>query len=189
MAMGAGCTSALNSWRRKPLQDRTRRGTFFHGTFPGAARDIIEYGFDFEAERSSDPGDFGWGVYFSDSFIRARAYGRAVLEVELDLTSFARLPNPYFLRGFDSVAPTTDVERLFYTLAFSGGEMLTVRGSRAEREETSRAIRESFLSLGFLGILTGPDERGEHAVVAFHPAALRWIEPVMNVESHDSETT
>ena len=53
----------------------------YHGTSHTTA--ILADGFDLEAQRTMDPGDFGWGVYLTDSPSRARAHGKVlVVEVE-----------------------------------------------------------------------------------------------------------
>ena len=58
----------------------------YHGTSPIRLEKILEEGFSLEAERVSDPGDFGWAVYLTGSLSRAKAAGwKNVLQVEVNL--------------------------------------------------------------------------------------------------------
>jgi len=139
--------------------------TYFHGT--SQADTVLADGFDIEAPRRSDPGDFGWGVYLTDEASRARAYGE-VLSVEIDTTKYARIECPYFLDGFQEVEPVTPEERLFHGVAFEGNQMLSVVADSLERVAIARRIREVFLEAGFAGIIAGPDNRGQCEVVVFN---------------------
>ena len=127
--------------------------TFYHGTQHRAA--ILLNGIDVNAPRSHDAGDLGWGFYIDRRLGRAEAYGE-VLECELSMDRMAHIPNPYFLDGLKPVAPTTPEEKLFHDLAFDGDEMKTVRGDN--REDVAKAIRETFLRHGYIGILTDSGE-------------------------------
>jgi hypothetical protein len=140
----------------------------YHGTSSACADRILDEGFDADAKRRNDPGDFGWGVYLTDSPFRARAYGEAVLEVEIDEDRFARLPNPYFLDGLEEVEPETWAEKLFHSVAFRGDAMVTVKGPN--RIEACKEVTRNFTLRGFAGIITGPDRDGNFEVVVFHPA-------------------
>lgn len=74
------------------------------------------------------------------------------------------------------MTPRTDVERLFYELAFvREGEdlrMVTVRGRPAERQAAAKRIRDAFLAHGYTGIRTDYDG-GE--TVVFDPRAIRSV--------------
>lgn len=64
----------------------------YHGS--RAKEEILERGFDVEAPRVSNPGDFGWGIYLSGNPARARASG-PVLEVEVCFEKPLVLESPY----------------------------------------------------------------------------------------------
>lgn len=147
---------------------------FFHGT--RHAESILEQGFDLGAQRRTDPGDLGWGIYLTDTPARARAHGEA-LAVVVDDSRFARIKNPYFEENLKRVEPETDVEALFYDNAFDeNGEMVTVRGEWEERVAASKAVRAAFLRAGYQGIISGPDRRGQHEVVVFDPDSIHSID-------------
>lgn len=150
--------------------------TFLHGTSSAQAETILADGFDLEAQRRSDPGDFGWGVYLTDRASRARAYGERVLQVTIDPTRFARITNPYFLKGLEEVEPVTDVEKLFHGVAFRGGQMLVVKADSEERVAIARRIREAFIGAGYDGIIAGPDSNGQCEVVVFRTEAIVSVE-------------
>lgn len=143
----------------------------FHGTSTDSAAKVLAEGFDVDAERRSDPGDLGWGTYLTNRSARARAYGE-VLEVEIDESRFARLPNPYFLDGLSEVEPETLVERVFHRLVFANGIMLTVKGSKEERVIVAKRIAEAFMTAGYAGIIAGPFRDGSIEVVIFDPSAV-----------------
>jgi hypothetical protein len=145
---------------------------WWHGT--RAADAILAHGVDFAAGRASDPGDLGWGFYLSGSRARARCYGRQLLRVTIRPARFAYLPNPYFLDGMNSVAPTTDVERLFYAHAFESDDMKTC-SARHDNEAAAKAVRDAFVAAGYAGIIT-PYEGGE--AVVFTPDGIAKIERV-----------
>lgn len=158
---------------------------YYHGTRPDIAEDILAHGFDVNAPRQNDPGDLGWGTYLTDRLRRARAYGSGVLTVEIDESRFARLPNPYFLDGLAEVEPETLVERVFHRLAFANGEMLTVRGSKEVRVTMAKRIAESFLTVGYAGIIAGPYRDGATEVVVFDPSAIVSVRPVYRIRHGD----
>lgn len=144
--------------------------TYFHGT--SQADKVLADGFDIEAPRRSDPGDFGWGIYLTDEPSRARAHGE-VLCVEINTTKYTHIKSPYFLDGFKEVEPVTPEERLFHGVAFEGNQMLSVvADSLEERVAIARRIREVFLEAGFDGIIAGPDNRGQCEVVVFNPQTI-----------------
>lgn len=163
--------------------------TLYHGTRPEAAEAILREGFDIEAARGpADVGDLGWGVYLSDSRSRSRNYGPVLLEVDVDTGDFARLPRPYFLRGLKETLPETPEEHLFHDAAFSGGEMLTVRGRDLRgRERAARHIRDVFLNAGYDGLIAGPyvgKGRGDHEVVVFNPDTILSVRLAAPVQSN-----
>lgn len=125
--------------------------TFYHGT--NRSDEILASGFDIDAPRRCDPGDFGWGVYLTAKLGRAKFLG-TVLQVEVDLTRFALVPNPYFLSKGEEVLPVTPEEKLFYECVFSKGGMRTINGRREERANHAKEVQRLFLSAGFLGICT-----------------------------------
>ena len=83
---------------------------WYHGT--PSYKKILASGFDIDAPRKHDPGDFGWGIYVVGNLPRAKAYGK-VLGVIFDTLSCAYIPNPYFIKGIDKIEPQNEVEKLF----------------------------------------------------------------------------
>lgn len=140
---------------------------YYHGT--DAAQTVLESGFKLDGPRRKDPGDFGSGIYLSPYLYLARVHGQ-VLKVRAEVSRFAYLPNPYFLKNGSSTQPESEVEKLFYSLAFRGREMITCSGNVywEERERAALAIRVAFLAQGYPGIRTG--HRGE--TVVFDPAVI-----------------
>ncbi len=143
---------------------------FYHGT--SHLDEILTKGFDIDAPRRSDPGDFGWGTYLTKSRPRARAYGK-VLQVHVDPTKLAHIQDPYFLHAGERTRPVTDLEKLFYELAFPDGpsSMKTVQGPTDARVACAKIIREEFLSRGYSGITTSMDDC--ESVIFDHSAILR----------------
>lgn len=144
---------------------------FYHGTSEENAESIERDGFDLNALRRSDPGDLGWGIYLTNSIHRARAYGSAVLEVVINEGNFAKLPNPYFLKGMEETKPETDEEKLFYENAFEDGKMLTIHGDRVA---AAKNISRAFILNGYDGII-GRLGSGQIEVVVFQPKAIEAI--------------
>jgi len=128
----------------------------YHATSRQGAEAILAHGFDMDFERRRDPGDFGWGIYFTNDLYRARCLGEVILVVTLDESGLARVTNPYFLQDGFPVPPTSPVEKLFRDLAFEGDMMLTCNHltSQERRVEVAKTIRETFMSEGFKGIRT-----------------------------------
>jgi len=162
------------------LQARKHHRTFYHGTSRERAKSILAQGVDIEASRKRDPGDFGWGFYLTCDLIRAQNCGEVVLVVEIDTSTFAYLPSPYFLDGLTHIEPTTEVEHLFHDTVFTliddeWWEMGTVNGTAEERQRTARKVRATFLSQGHGGIET-PNADGE--IVVFDPACIRHVHVV-----------
>jgi len=144
--------------------------TFYHGS--PYALDIARSGIDIGFRRTSDPGDFGWGFYLTNSLSRAKAYGQ-ILRVTIDESRYARIPNPYFLNRLQILYPVTPEEHLFYDLAFDpvSGDMLTVTGP--QREMVCKKIREVFLQRGYVGIIT---DLHDQETVVFDPESIIKIE-------------
>jgi len=164
-----------------------RRGTpqsLYHGTTPEAAASILMNGFDLNAPKRHDCGDFGNGIYLTQSRTRARHMGGpAILEVEVDLRYFAYIPNPYFLQGGKHIGPINQVEEMFYIEAFDcAGEMATIHGDKLvrpegvvmlrTREKVCQDIQELFLRNGFKGIHT---EYSGRETVVFSTSVIKSI--------------
>lgn len=64
----------------------------YHGS--PRKEEILERGFDVEAPRASNPGDFGWGIYLTSDLARAKASG-PVLEVQTCFETPLVLHSPY----------------------------------------------------------------------------------------------
>jgi len=81
----------------------------YHATTTDRAARILTEGFRFDVEHKSDAGDFGEAIYFTTCMARARAIGRAILEVHLELSNPIELPQSeaYALvidkLGFDTI--------------------------------------------------------------------------------------
>ncbi len=134
----------------------------WHATNPESAQEILSHGVNFDFPRQSDVGDFGWGFYLTGRPERARTYGSTLLEVMVDPTRLAHVPNPYFLEGLNAVSPATDVEHLFHSFAFDGmGKMMTCSNAYSPRgkEAKAKAIRQAFIAAGWAGIITARDDR------------------------------
>lgn len=141
------------------------KNTWYHGSHQ--VTKILEDGFDIEAKRASDAGDFGWGIYLTKKKSRAKLYGH-ILEITIDPSRYAYIPNPYFTQSLRELKPQTDVEKIFYDLAFActdkGIVMLTLHDTAStSREKVAKNIRRVFLDLGYAGIIT--DHAGGEAVV------------------------
>jgi len=105
----------------------------YHATTPDRAAKIIVEGFRLDVEHKSDPGDFGEAVYFTTCMSRAKAIGRAILEVELELA------NPIELSQSEAYALVID--KLGFDTIHGHG----VDGARIEEAKKARA---HFLELG-----------------------------------------
>jgi hypothetical protein len=173
-----------------PRSRREQLFTFYHGTTPESAAKILASGFDLDAKKRHDSGDFGDGIYLTVDKTRAKHMGGpAILEVQVDLSRFAYIPNPYFTNKLEHVAPVGPVQEMFYTLAFdNNGNMATIHGDRTfvpieafpfkqvivnqTRKDVCKTIRESFLCNGFWGIHT--EYRGLETVV-FNTSTIKKI--------------
>jgi hypothetical protein len=122
---------------------------FYHGTEKQRALSMLSNGVDLGHPNKSDPGDFGLGFYLTENLSRAKAYGQTIIKVEVDLSQFAYIDNPY-LKTHD-----TPESRLFYQMAFIGDKMVTVGHIHpACRLAICRAIREEFMVNKYKGICT-----------------------------------
>lgn len=67
----------------------------YHGS--QAKEEILKKGFDIEAPRVADPGDFGWGIYLTGDLSRAKATGgpKNVLDVQACFKKPLVLHSPY----------------------------------------------------------------------------------------------
>ena len=138
--------------------------TFFHGTSDKASRLILEGGFDLSfAGTTTDPGDFGCGVYVCDKPSRCAEYGGGfILEVKVDTSHFLHVAYPYFMDHMVEVPPVTDDEKFFYALMLDqDGKVKTVVGQ--ERAAHATYIREACLAAGFKGMTT--EHNGNEAVI------------------------
>jgi hypothetical protein len=63
----------------------------YHATRPDFAAKIIAEGFRLDVDHKSDSGDFGEAIYFTTLMARAKAIGRAILEVQLELENPIKL--------------------------------------------------------------------------------------------------
>ena len=146
----------------------------YHGTTSEGMKKIPQEGFSLEAERTSDPGDFGWGVYLTGMPARAKAYGGInILRVEVDFD------NPL---KFSSVSEAYKWREL---LVQKYGDTIHGIGNTWEEKAKSRAEiakrwREELLRQGYDGIIIY-DKRwtnGEpYEAVAFKPENIHVIEP------------
>lgn len=81
----------------------------YHATRPDSAAKIVAQGFRLDVGHKSDSGDFGEAIYFTTCMSRAKAIGRAILEVDLELVNPVQLPQSeaYALvidqLGFDTI--------------------------------------------------------------------------------------
>lgn len=151
----------------KNLIKEVRFVKFYHGSVN--ADKIIKSGFDIDFKRFSDPGDFGWGIYFTNNKSKAKSYGK-IIEADIDLSKFAYIENPYFMKGLKLIEPRTKSEKLFYNLAFDdNGTMLTLHGDN--REQINKKIREEFLKNGYKGIVT----RNNDELVVFDVKTIKGV--------------
>ena len=146
-----------------------RAKRYYHGTHPDFIAPIISGGFDINARRRSDTGDFGWGVYVWPRRSQAKVYG-VPLAIDVNTDRLAYIPNPYFAKRGEVFQPITEAERLFHSLAFDGRDMRTTLGNG--RIEASKRIASAFCLAGYTGIRT--DNYGE--TVIFDLTAILRVE-------------
>lgn len=107
--------------------------TAYHATDMARASLILREGFRLDVEHRSDPGDFGQAIYFTTSLARARAIGKALLVVELDLKSPLELT--------DTAAYTLVIDVL-------GFDTIHGKSHPGGRHEAAEKAREHFLADG-----------------------------------------
>jgi hypothetical protein len=83
---------------------------------------------------------------------------------ELDVSRYARIPNPYFINRFSEIAPTTPAEHTFHQAAFVPrasydlimvtNDMRTVTGAQEERERAAAEVRDAMVQAGYAGVIT-----------------------------------
>lgn len=116
----------------------------YHATTPDRAAKIIVEGFRLDVEHKSDPGDFGEAVYFTTCMSRAKAIGRAILEVELELV------NPIELS--QSAAYALVIDKL-------GFDTIHGHGADGARTEEAKKARAHFLGLGHDALISSRGRR------------------------------
>ena len=140
----------------------------YHGTSAANAQSIMENGFDVNAPRTRDPGDFGFGMYFTTDRDRAERHGEAVLEVVVDDEMIEGLQSAYFgglkyepcdVTGYrpcgTKIEPKTQFQKVFHALAFrNDGRMMTCAGFQSLEDKTnaSKMIQRVCLAMGVVGI-------------------------------------
>ena len=120
--------------------------TAFHATDMARASMILREGFRLDVAHRSDPGDFGAAVYFTTSLERARALGKVILTVDLDLRSPVNLT--------DSDAYELVIDKL-------GFDTIHGRNHPGGRPEAARLAREHFLSKGNDALVSRREVCGE----------------------------
>lgn len=118
----------------------------YHGT--PSWEEVLKSGFNTEADRLTDVGDFGWGIYLTSNRARAQCHGK-VLRVSIQTHNMAFIKNPYFLKNGKATKPdpSNRYAQIFYDIAFAedGKKMLTVGGTEAERIAVAERIRDTFV--------------------------------------------
>lgn len=147
---------------------------WYHGT--SKWEEILRSGVNIDAPRpTADTGDFGWGFYLTKRLGRAKNRGK-VLQIIIDPSRLAYISNPY------SADTRTPAEQLFTALAFQADgdkpdwyqhqsqslRMLTVTGTKQEREAASKRIQQEFLAQGYQGIITDYED-GEAVLFSTEP--------------------
>ena len=148
----------------------------YHGTTFEGMKAIIERGFKLEAERRSDPGDFGWGIYLTGHLSRAKAIGgKYVLEVEVELK------NPLVFKSISEAYKFADEMALKLGITIHG-KGNTPEERFQDRVKNSKKWREYFLRQGYDGIIIyDPDplwKGAPYEVVVFDLSAIKSVKPV-----------
>lgn len=147
-----------------------KRYFLYHGS--RAKDEILKSGFDIGATRAADPGDFGWGIYFTANLSRAKAQaGRQnVLDVIVEFDKPLTLHSPY------SVDPAEVAGDYFIAdLRERFGD--TVHGTFEERVRASKAWAREIQRAGYDAVvwekpyLRGPIEEN-YEVVIFNPKQI-----------------
>ncbi len=141
----------------------------YHATSKENAVKILAEGFDLNAKRTADPGDFGWGFYSTCYLPRARGIGGIVLTVDVPLIRPLR-----FQTMADAYAWLDTKQEVM------GGD--TVRGHTEERIACSKKLREHCLEQGIDGLII--DDRGHrgYEVVSYQRMLLVDDRGVRNLE-------
>jgi|GEM_PF-4200718 len=144
----------------------------YHGTTPEGMEKIPKEGFSLEAERVSDPGDFGWGIYLTGMPARAKPYGGVnVLRVEVDFN------NPLIFRSVSEAYKWRDpfVEKYGDTLHGIGN---TWKEKLKSKAKIAKKWREELLKRGYDGIIIYDEKirNGEpYEAIAFKPENIKVI--------------
>jgi hypothetical protein len=143
----------------------------YHATTEQAAKKILTSGFDLSAPRTRDPGDFGWGIYFTPSLSRAKAMGKVILVADIDTKYFYTTHDAYCL---------SEKRDAFWcrTVLNKDGEMGTIHGdwdgTNLDRGEFSQMVREEMLNRGYNGLIW--EQKGKvREVVVYEPLAIRKV--------------
>lgn len=131
----------------------------YHATTPDRAAKIITEGFRLDVEHKTDAGDFGEAIYFTTCMSRARAIGRAILEVELELV------NPIELS--QSAAYALVIDKL-------GFDTIHGHGIDGAREEQAKKARAHFLALGHDALVSNRGRR-DLEIAVYDLKAIRQV--------------
>lgn len=129
----------------------------YHATTTDRAARILAEGFRLDVEHKNDSGDFGEAIYFTTLLARAKALGRAILEVELELRNPIELPQ--------SEAYALVIDKLGFDTIHGHG----VAG--ASREEARKA-RAHFLAQGHDAMVSNRGRR-DLEIAVYDLAAIR----------------
>lgn len=132
----------------------------YHATRPDRAAQIVAEGFRLDVAHKSDPGDFGEAVYFTTCMSRAKAIGRAILEVELELANPVQLPQ--------SEAYALVIDKL-------GFDTIHGHGDADERTAEAKKARAHFLGLGHDALVSDRGE-GDLEIAVYDLKAIRKVQ-------------
>jgi hypothetical protein len=107
--------------------------TAYHATDMSRASMILREGFRLDVSHKHDPGDFGQAIYLTTSLPRARAIGKVILTVDLELKS------PLELSDKAAYALVIDV---------LGFDTIHGKSHLGGRHEAAEKAREHFLADG-----------------------------------------
>jgi len=184
------------------VKDSHIKQNLYHGS--SAIDKIINEGFRIEVPRTRDPGDFGWGIYLSDSISRAFAAGGKDIRPgkERVVATKVKVKNPLVLKCPYSICekPETSGDQLIWELRRKYGD--TVRGltedeserlynegktgeeiyqiAMTKRTQAAKKWAEEIQKAGYDAVIW---ERGEvypggpveHEVVIFDPSKIKII--------------
>lgn len=144
----------------------------YHATTPEGLKQIPKEGFSLEAERVSDPGDFGWGIYFTGIHSRAKAHG-GVNVLEADVL----FDNPLKFWSVSSAYKwREDLIRKYGDTIHGVGN--TAEEKYKSRVKSAKKWREELLGLGYDGIIIYDEKWGRekpYEVVVFKPENIRVV--------------